>query len=89
MKDKLLQIRVDGEFLSKLNYLREINGCKTTAETLRKIVEKEFRKEQRSGKWIGKPLAGYCTVKCSCCGDAFIDNDGRWGYCPTCGARME
>ena len=44
-KDKLLQIRVDDEFLSKLEYLREINGFKTIAETVRKIVEKEFRKE--------------------------------------------
>lgn len=46
MKDKLLQIRVDAEFLDKLEYLRKINGFKTVAETIRKIVEKEFRKEQ-------------------------------------------
>ena len=46
MKDKLLQIRVDKEFLSKLEYLRKINGFKTIAETVRKIVEKEFRKEK-------------------------------------------
>lgn len=44
-KDKLLQIRVDDGFLSKLEYLRKINGFKTIAETVRKIVEKEFRKE--------------------------------------------
>ena len=44
-KDKLLQIRVDEDFLSKLEYLRKINGFKTIAETVRKIVEKEFRKE--------------------------------------------
>ena len=47
MKDKLLQIRVDGEFLSKLEYLQRINGFKTIAETVRKIVEKEFRKENK------------------------------------------
>lgn len=46
MKDKLLQIRVDAEFLDKLEYLRKINGFKTVAETIRKIVDKEFRKEQ-------------------------------------------
>jgi len=46
MKDKLLQIRVDKNFLSKLEYLRKINGFKTIAETVRKIVEKEFRKEK-------------------------------------------
>ena len=46
MKDKLLQIRVDKEFLSKLEYLRKINGFKTIAETVRNIVEKEWRKEK-------------------------------------------
>lgn len=45
MKDKLLQIRVDEDFLLKLEYLRKINGFRTIAETVRKIVEKEFRKE--------------------------------------------
>ena len=45
MRDKLLQIRVDDDFLSKLEYLRKINGFKTIAETVRKIIEKEFRKE--------------------------------------------
>jgi len=45
MKDKLLQIRCDSDFLSKLEYLRKINGFKTIAETVRRIVEKEFRKE--------------------------------------------
>ena len=49
MKDKLLQIRVDDEFLSKLEYLRKINGFKTIAETIRKIMEKEFRKEVGNG----------------------------------------
>lgn len=46
MKDKLLQVRVDKEFLLKLEYLRKINGFKTIAETVRKIVEKEWRKEK-------------------------------------------
>lgn len=45
MKDRLLQIRVDEAFLQKLEYLRKINGYKTVAETVREIVEKEFRKE--------------------------------------------
>ena len=45
MKDKLLQIRVDADFISKLEYLRTINGFKSLAETIRKIIEKEFRKE--------------------------------------------
>ena len=47
MKNRLLQIRVDEVFLSKLEYLRKINGYRTVAETVRKIVEKEFRKEKQ------------------------------------------
>ena len=46
MKNKLLQIRVDEEFLSKLEYLKKINNYKSLAETVRKIAEKEFRKEK-------------------------------------------
>lgn len=45
MKDRKLQIRVDDDFLQKLEYLRKINGFRTVAETVRRIVEKEFRKE--------------------------------------------
>ena len=45
MRDKLLQILVDEDFLSNLEYLRKINGFKSIAETVRKIIEKEFRKE--------------------------------------------
>ena len=46
MKDRLLQIRVDSEFLSKLEYLRRIHGFRTIAETVRKLLEKEYRKEK-------------------------------------------
>lgn len=46
MKDRLLQIRVNEEFLSKLKYLQKINGWKTIAESVRRIVEKEWRKEK-------------------------------------------
>lgn len=45
MKDKLLQIRVDESFLKMLEYLRNVNGYRTIAETVRRIVEKEYRKE--------------------------------------------
>ena len=50
MKDKLLQIRVDDDFLFKIEYLRKINGFRTIAETVRKIVEKEYRKETGNGR---------------------------------------
>ena len=45
--------------------------------------------EQRKGKWIGKPIAGYATVRCSVCNDVFLGNEGRWNFCPNCGAEME
>lgn len=47
MKDKLLQIRVDDDFISKIEYLKTINGYGSIAETVRKIIEKEFRKENQ------------------------------------------
>lgn len=49
MKDKLIQIRADAELLLKLEYLQMINGFKSISETIRKIVEKEWRKEHTNG----------------------------------------
>lgn len=43
----------------------------------------------RHGKWIGKPIGGYSTVRCSVCRDVFLENNGKWEYCPHCGARMD
>lgn len=43
----------------------------------------------RYGKWIGKPIGGYSTVRCSVCGNVFLGNNGKWKYCPMCGTRME
>lgn len=48
MKDKRIYIRVTEEFLKKLEYLKQINGFKTLSETIRRIVEKEYRKEKES-----------------------------------------
>ena len=39
--------------------------------------------------WIGKPIAGYSTVRCSNCKSIFRENNGRWKYCPDCGAKMD
>ena len=41
------------------------------------------------GRWIGKPIAGYCDVTCSVCRRVFPDNRGKWNYCPNCGAKMD
>jgi len=46
MKDKRIYIRVTEEFLKKLEYLKEINGFKNLSETIRRIIEKEYRKEK-------------------------------------------
>lgn len=43
----------------------------------------------KHGQWKGKPIAGYSTVRCSECGEAFMENNGKWNYCPHCGAKME
>lgn len=44
--------------------------------------------ERKMGKWIGKPIAGYSNVRCSNCNNVYIDNSGKWNYCPNCGAKM-
>lgn len=49
----------------------------------------EVKKWLVHGHWIGKPIAGYNTVRCSVCGDVFSENNGKWNYCPNCGAKMD
>lgn len=44
--------------------------------------------ERKKGRWIGKPIAGYTTVRCSVCKNVFSENRGRWSFCPECGADM-
>lgn len=43
----------------------------------------------RHGHWLGKPIAGYATVRCSNCKSAFLENKGIWKYCPNCGTKMD
>lgn len=43
----------------------------------------------RHGKWIGKPISGFATVRCSVCRETFSENSGRWKFCPNCGAKMD
>lgn len=44
--------------------------------------------EAKHGEWLGKPLGGYSTVRCSVCRNAFLENSGKWNFCPNCGADM-
>ncbi len=45
MKTKVLQIRIDEPFINQLEYLKKVNGYSSNSETVRKIIEKECRKE--------------------------------------------
>lgn len=49
MKDKVLIVKVDKEFTEKVDYIQRINGYKSRSDTVRKIVEKEYRKEVNNG----------------------------------------
>lgn len=46
MKDKEIKIRANEEFIEKVDYLQKINGYKNRSDTVRKVVEKEYRKEK-------------------------------------------
>ena len=50
MKDSEIRIRTDKEFLEKVDYLQKINDFKNRSDTVRKVVEKEYRKEKEDGK---------------------------------------
>lgn len=43
----------------------------------------------KHGKWLGKPLGGFSTVRCSVCRNVLLNNDGTYNYCPYCGALMD
>lgn len=45
MKDKTLIVKVDENFIEKVDYLQKINDFKNRSDTVRKLVEKEYRKE--------------------------------------------
>lgn len=45
MKDKQMIVLVDDEFLEKVDYIQRINDYKSKSETIRKTVEKEYRRE--------------------------------------------
>lgn len=44
------------------------------------------------GRWV-KHTRMHGFVYCSACKDVYLDEewlrDGKWGYCPNCGARMD
>lgn len=54
----VINIRVNEEFERKLEYLQRINGYRTKSETIRKIVEKEYRKEVLTEQTIEQMTKG-------------------------------
>lgn len=67
------------------------SGCWIRYKMFENVIEKVPTVEAKPikhGKWDGKPIAGYSTVRCSICGTAYLENTGRWNYCPNCGADM-
>ena len=46
MKDKNMIIKCDDEFLEKVDFIERINGYKNKSDTVRKTIEKEYRKEK-------------------------------------------
>jgi len=46
MKEKQIHVRADEKFLQKLEYLMRINGFKSLSDTIRRIIEKEYKKEK-------------------------------------------
>jgi len=45
-KTKLIHIRIDEEVEEKLKFLMRINGFRSLSDTIRKLIEKEYRKEK-------------------------------------------
>lgn len=70
-------------------YMHDYVGCSDLYRQ-KKYCEKEKELvEVIHAKWIGKPLGGYSTVRCSSCNTSFKENNGRWKYCPECGSKMD
>ena len=72
MKDKELKIKVDDQFIEKVDYLQRINDFKNRSDTVRKVVEKEWRKERTA-------LCDECEMYNSyyqTCEDGYVSHDG-------------
>ena len=52
MKDKIIIFRVDEDIVRKVDYLQQLNGYRNRSETVRGIIDKEYRREMfgRIGK---------------------------------------
>lgn len=69
MKDSEIRIRTDKEFLEKVDYLQKINDYNNRSDCVRKVVEKEWRKEHG----------------CISCPYAYMVKDSEGPYHDECG----
>lgn len=68
MKEKQIHIRADEDFIEKLEYLTLVNEYRSVSETIRKVIEKEYRKEKTTVdeliQWIPKQVMHKVTDWC-------------------------
>ena len=76
MKDNILRVRTDERFLQKVDYLQRINDYKSRSDTVRKVVEKEYRKERTA---LCEECALYNPKYYSCDG-GYVSHEG-WHEC--------
>lgn len=88
LSEKKLIRLIDAEELKHILNNSKYYGTKIGNAFADMITECKTIEARKKGKWIGKPIAGYCTVQCSVCKNMFRENNGRWNFCPDCGADM-
>ena len=69
MKEERIEIRANEEFVEKVDYLKRINDYKSRADTIRKTVEKEYRKETDDCRYF--PNCDLCPENPKCEEKAF------------------
>lgn len=70
-------------------YLQDVVSIIDNDDITSIIVHGKVYDKVKFGEWIGKPIiGGYSRMRCSVCGDVFLENNGKWKYCPHCGAKM-
>lgn len=64
-------------------------GCDPDTNTVAEHLYNAGYRKRSEAKWLGKPIAGYATIRCSKCHTVFEHNNGKWRFCPHCGAKMK
>ena len=80
------------EYIDREKLLRDIDHYHVSDGKFQHWVEIQLAADVAPvmhGEWIGKPISGYSSVRCSNCRTVYSDNNGRWNCCPHCGAKMD